>query len=80
VAVTQYAARWNTSWKTRDAPVRSWSSSPSCEPCPIAVTFRRMADLLGVLGVAAAVFASTNVDDVFLLAAFFADPHLRPGP
>jgi cadmium resistance protein CadD (predicted permease) len=36
-----------------------------------------MADLLGVLGVAVVVFASTNVDDVFLLAAFFADPHLR---
>ena len=37
-----------------------------------------MADLLAVLGVAVVVFASTNVDDVFLLAAFFADPHLRP--
>lgn len=36
-----------------------------------------MTDLLGVLGVAVVVFASTNVDDVFLLAAFFADPHLR---
>ena len=36
-----------------------------------------MADLFGVLGVAVVVFASTNVDDVFLLAAFFADPHLR---
>jgi cadmium resistance protein CadD (predicted permease) len=36
-----------------------------------------MNDQLGVLGVAAVVFASTNVDDVFLLAAFFADSHLR---
>ncbi|HYR07145.1 MAG TPA: cadmium resistance transporter [Longimicrobium sp.] len=36
-----------------------------------------MTDLLGVLGVAVVVFASTNVDDVFLLAAFFADRHLR---
>jgi cadmium resistance protein CadD (predicted permease) len=34
-------------------------------------------DLLGVLGVAVVVFASTNVDDVFLLASFFADRHLR---
>lgn len=33
-----------------------------------------MTDLLGVLGTAVVVFASTNVDDVFLLAAFFADP------
>src|SRR5687768_14137157 len=36
-----------------------------------------MADRLGVLGVAVVVFAATNVDDVFLLAAFFADRHLR---
>jgi cadmium resistance protein CadD (predicted permease) len=36
-----------------------------------------MADPLATLGVAATVFASTNVDDVFLLAAFFADPRLR---
>lgn len=34
-------------------------------------------DLLATLGLAIVVFASTNVDDVFLLAAFFADPHLR---
>lgn len=33
---------------------------------------------LGVLGVAVVVFASTNVDDIFLLAAFFADRHLSP--
>jgi cadmium resistance protein CadD (predicted permease) len=36
-----------------------------------------MTDLFGTLGMAVVVFASTNVDDVFLLAAFFADPHLR---
>ncbi len=30
------------------------------------------------LGVGVALFASTNIDDIFLLAAFFADPHLRP--
>ena len=36
-----------------------------------------MTELLTTLGVAVAVFASTNVDDVLLLAAFFADPHLR---
>lgn len=36
-----------------------------------------MTGLPGTLGVAVVVFASTNVDDVFLLAAFFADPHLR---
>ena len=34
-------------------------------------------DLLPTIGVAVVVFASTNVDDVFLLAAFFADPQLR---
>lgn len=32
--------------------------------------------LLVVLGIAAVVFASTNVDDIFLSSAFFADPHL----
>jgi len=31
------------------------------------------------LGLAALLFASTNVDDIFLLAAFFADRHLRTG-
>ena len=36
-----------------------------------------MEGLLGVLGLAVVVFASTNVDDIFLLAAFFADPQLR---
>ena len=30
------------------------------------------------LGGGVALFASTNIDDIFLLAAFFADPHLRP--
>jgi len=34
-------------------------------------------DLPAALGVAVVVFASTNVDDVFVLAAFFADPRLR---
>jgi cadmium resistance protein CadD (predicted permease) len=34
-------------------------------------------DLPGVLGVAVVLFASTNVDDLVLLAAFFSDPHLR---
>src|SRR4029079_15741907 len=36
-----------------------------------------MSHLLGVLGVAAVVFATTNTDDLFLLAAFFSAPHLR---
>lgn len=39
----------------------------------------RLLDLPAALGVAAVVFASTNLDDVFLLAAFFANPQLRPG-
>jgi cadmium resistance protein CadD (predicted permease) len=34
-------------------------------------------DLLSVLGIGVAVFASTNIDDIFLLSVFFADPHLR---
>jgi cadmium resistance protein CadD (predicted permease) len=33
---------------------------------------------LGDLGTAFVVFVSTNVDDIVLLAAFFADPLLRP--
>lgn len=33
---------------------------------------------LGGLALGVVVFASTNLDDIFLLAAFFADPHLRP--
>lgn len=33
-----------------------------------------MPDLLSTLGLAVVVFASTNVDDILLLAAFFADP------
>ena len=32
--------------------------------------------LLVVLGIGIVVFASTNIDDIFLLSAFFADPHL----
>lgn len=35
-----------------------------------------MPESLGMVGVAAVIFASTNVDDVFLLAAFFSDHHL----
>ena len=35
-----------------------------------------MPDLVSTLGVAALVFASTNVDDILLLAAFFAAPNL----
>lgn len=35
-------------------------------------------EILSRIGVGLMVFASTNVDDIFLLAAFFADPHLRP--
>ena len=34
-------------------------------------------DLLGQLGLATVVFVSTNFDDLFLLAALFADPRLR---
>lgn len=37
-----------------------------------------MIHILSALSVAVVVFASTNVDDAFLLAAFFGDPHLRP--
>jgi cadmium resistance protein CadD (predicted permease) len=37
-----------------------------------------MAALLSLVGLSAAVFVATNVDDLFLLAVFFADPHLRP--
>jgi cadmium resistance protein CadD (predicted permease) len=33
---------------------------------------------LGLLGLAIALFASTNVDDIFGLVAFFADPKFRP--
>lgn len=35
-------------------------------------------DLLSILGIGVVVFVSTNLDDIFLLSAFFADPHLRP--
>jgi cadmium resistance protein CadD (predicted permease) len=35
-------------------------------------------ETLSQLGIGVVVFASTNVDDIFLLSAFFADPHLRP--
>jgi cadmium resistance protein CadD (predicted permease) len=33
---------------------------------------------LGLLGLAIALFASTNVDDMFVLVGFFADPEFRP--
>ena len=33
--------------------------------------------VLVALGIGIIAFASTNIDDVFLLSAFFADPHLR---
>jgi cadmium resistance protein CadD (predicted permease) len=33
---------------------------------------------LGLLGLAIALFASTNVDDMFVLVGFFADPRFRP--
>jgi cadmium resistance protein CadD (predicted permease) len=36
-----------------------------------------MGSLGSDLGIAIAVFASTNIDDMFLLAAFFADPRLH---
>lgn len=35
-------------------------------------------DLLSILGIGVVVFVSTNLDDIFLLSAFFADPRLRP--
>lgn len=33
---------------------------------------------MGLLGLAIALFASTNVDDMFVLVGFFADPKFRP--
>ena len=36
-----------------------------------------MAASLTLIGISAAVFVSTNIDDIFLLAAFFADPPPR---
>ncbi|MBM7050392.1 MULTISPECIES: cadmium resistance transporter [Rhizobium] len=36
-----------------------------------------MGSLLGVFGVAIIVFVSTNVDDIFVLLGFFADPKFR---
>lgn len=36
-----------------------------------------MTSLVSDLGIGIVVFASTNIDDIFLLAAFFADPRLR---
>lgn len=35
-------------------------------------------EALAQLGLATVAFATTNVDDILLLAAFFADPRLRP--
>lgn len=37
-----------------------------------------MNELVTALGVGVVVFAATNVDDILLLAAFFADPEMRP--
>ena len=37
-----------------------------------------MAELAGVVGVAAALFATTNVDDLVVLVAFFADRRFSP--
>jgi cadmium resistance protein CadD (predicted permease) len=37
-----------------------------------------MESLVALLGLAIALFASTNVDDVFLLLGFFSDPKFRP--
>lgn len=37
-----------------------------------------MTDLLVVVGVAAVLFVSTNIDDIFVLVTFFADPAYRP--
>ena len=36
-----------------------------------------MSSLVSDLGIGIVVFASTNIDDIFLLVAFFADPRLR---
>jgi cadmium resistance protein CadD (predicted permease) len=36
-----------------------------------------LAYVLGVLGVAIATFTSTNIDDIFVLLGFFADPKFR---
>jgi len=33
--------------------------------------------LFGILGIAVVLFASTNVDDIFVLLGFFADPKFR---
>jgi cadmium resistance protein CadD (predicted permease) len=37
-----------------------------------------VAEIFQTIGVAAALFTATNVDDIFLLVAFFADPRYRP--
>ena len=37
------------------------------------------ADLLPAIGIAIAVYASTNIDDLLILAVFFADPQVRIG-
>jgi len=36
-----------------------------------------MESSLTLIGISTTVFVSTNIDDIFLLSAFFADPHLR---
>jgi len=35
-------------------------------------------ELISQLGISIVVFCSTNIDDIFLLAAFFSDPSIRP--
>jgi len=37
-----------------------------------------MSQLLPVIGVALLLFVTTNIDDIFILVTFFADPALRP--
>ena len=37
-----------------------------------------MEHLVGLLGLAIIVFASTNVDDIFVLLGFFSDRKFRP--
>jgi cadmium resistance protein CadD (predicted permease) len=37
-----------------------------------------MQQLIALVGLGAIVFASTNIDDIFILIGFFADPKFRP--
>lgn len=36
-----------------------------------------MKDLVSLIGIAIAVFVSTNVDDTLILSAMYSDPHLK---